>query len=273
MTELKNENGITCVRLFVIQEDGEAWAVVVSWKKGVDGVPDSRAFNNAIESCIGECEKSGALYIGSRVVTATRGVDEALTTARAALHRNSLSSHGFKRGEDRVEYCMDLADAITALDRVKSKTELDWNCVDTKNESELERAADLLIRASEGDPASDTGGDALGFLRTMLEENETTQAPERLQIGMYKNEPAAVLALKVYPSDGWATIYYLGVLPVFRRRGFGASAMLQAFNSLKAMGGKIYHDGTASGNTAARALFERLGQPPFRIMEEWILKK
>jgi ribosomal protein S18 acetylase RimI-like enzyme len=273
MTELKNENGINCARLIVIQEDRESWAIVISWKKGVVGVPDRRAFNEAIESSIEECDKKGALNISSRVITANEGVDKALITARAELHRDSLSSRSFKRGEDRVEYYMDLTDAITALEIEKCETELVWSCIDTGSESELARAADLLYQASKGDPRSDTGEDTLGFLKAMIEETETAQAPERLQIGMYGKDPVAVLALKVYPSDGWSTIYYLGVLPAFRRRGYGLAAMLQAFHSLKAMGGKTYHDGTASGNVPARALFTRLGQPPFRVMEEWILKK
>ena len=168
---------------------------------------------------------------------------------------------------------MDLEDAITVFDVEKSESELVWNCIDTESESELSRAAELFYQASKGDPRSDTGEDTLGFLKAMIEEKVTVQAPERLQIGMHGNDPVAVLALKAYPSDGWSTIYYLGVLPAFRRRGFGVAAMLQAFLSLKGMGGKTYHDGTASGNVAARTLFARLGQPPFRIMEEWILKK
>jgi ribosomal protein S18 acetylase RimI-like enzyme len=273
MTELTNENGITCARINVFEEDGKAWAIVVSWKKGVDGLPDERAFREAIESSVGECEKKGALYIDSRVITATEGVDEALTTARATIHRDSLSASGFTRGENRVEYRMDLADAITALDAGKSESELVWNCVDTDSESDLAQAADLFSQASEGDPMSHPDKDTMGFLRALIEERETIQAPERLQIGMFGNDPAAVLALKVYPGDGWSTIYYLGVLPVFRGRGFGAAAMIQAFQSLKAMGGKTYHDGTGSENAAARALFARLGRSPFRVMEEWRLNK
>jgi ribosomal protein S18 acetylase RimI-like enzyme len=273
MTELTNENGINCAHLNVFQEDGETWAIVISWKKGVDGLPDERAFHEAIESSVRECEKKGAVYINSRVITATEGVADALTTARAALHRDSLSARGFKRGEDRVEYQMDLADALTALDEGKSEAELVWNNVGTESESDLARAADLFCQASESDPASHPDQDTMGFLRALIEEKETVQAPERLQIGMCGNDPAAVLALKAYPSDGWSTIYYLGVLPAFRGRGFGAAAMLQGFLSLKAMGGKTYHDGTASGNAAARALFSRLGRPPFRVMEEWRLEK
>ena len=272
MYELKNESGVQCTRIKIIEQDGRAWAVAVSWNKGVDGLPDERAFDEAIESSIKECKNKGALYIGSRVITAAEGVDQALTTARAALHRGSLSAHGFKRGKDRVEYHMDLADALTALDGRKCGAELAWSCVDTQSESDLARAAGLFREASEGDPGSHSDKDTLGFLRVFIAEKDTAPAPERLQIGMCGNDPAAVLALMVFPSDGWSTIYYLGVLPAFRGRGFGRAAMLQAFRSLKTMGGKVYHDGTSSGNRAARALFAYLGRPPFQVMEEWRLK-
>lgn len=272
MINLTNENGIDCVSLTPFQEDGESWAIVVSWRSGVDGLPEKRAFHEALESSIEGCEKNGALCIDSRVITASEGVNEMLSTSRAALHRDCLSACGFVRGEDRVEYRMDLADALTALETGMSESELVWNCVDTQRESELARAADLLVRASEGDPASNPDDDALGFLRVLFEDKETVHVPERLQIGRCGNDPAALIALKTYPGDGWSSIYYLGVLPVFRGRGFGVAAMLQALRSLKAMGGRIYHDGTASGNAAARALFARFGRPPFRVMEEWRLK-
>ncbi len=273
MINLTNENGINCANLIVLQEDREAWAIVVSWKKGVDGLPDGRIFNEALESSVEECEKEGALYIDSRVITANEGVDEALTSTRAALHRDFLSARGFLRGEDRVEYQMDLADALSRLDVDESEADLVWECVNTESESDLAWAADLFRQASDGDPASNPDEDTMGFLKALIEEKETVQAPERLQIGMCGNDPAAVLALKTYPSDGWSTVYYLGVLPTFRGRGFGTAAMLQGFRSLKAMGGKIYHDGTASGNEAALALFARLGQPPFRVMETWRLTR
>jgi ribosomal protein S18 acetylase RimI-like enzyme len=272
MYELTKESGASCVRLDVLQEDGESWAIVVSWKRGVEGLPEECGFHDAIESSIEECRNNGALSIDSRVVTTTEGVDEALVTARAALHRHCLSTLGFTRGEDRVEYHMDLTDALAALDAKESTAGLVWNPVDTESESDLERAAGLFHEASVGDPASHPDEDVLGFLRVLIEKEETVHAPERLQIGMCGNDPAAVLALMVDPSDGWSTIYYLGVLPAYRGRGFGAAAMLQAFRCLKAMGGKIYHDGTGTKNAAALALFAHLGRPPFRVMEEWRLK-
>jgi ribosomal protein S18 acetylase RimI-like enzyme len=219
MNELTNEKGIVCACIDIMQEDSEAWAIVVSWKKGVD----------------------------------------------------SLIARGFKQGESRVEYRMAINAALAALEAREIAAELAWSCVDTGSETNLARAATYFRQAAEGDPAAHRYDDTFGFLKTLLEKEETVKAPERVQIGTFEGIPAAVLALMVYPSDGWSTIYYLGVLPDFRGRGFGAEAMLHGVRCLRTMGGSIYHDGTASGNVAARALFARLGRPPFRSIEEWKL--
>jgi ribosomal protein S18 acetylase RimI-like enzyme len=273
MQELVNGNGINCGNVRVFQEDGKAWAMAVSWRRSVDGLPDEQAFHGAIEASIEECIRQGALYVDTRVITATEGTSESLTAARAALHRDALVVRGFERGEDRVEYQMDLADAVNALDVSESSSGLVWKHVDASNESELAWAAGLYRQASEGDPASSPDQDALGFLRALLGNGEIVQSPERLQIGMCGDEPAAFLALMVYPSDGWSTIYFLGVLPAFRGRGLGAVTMRHGLQSLQAMGGRIYHDGTAAGNAPARALFAHLGCAPFRTMEEWRLSR
>jgi len=273
MHELTNEWGVVCARVDVFQEDGDAWAVAVSWKKDVDGLPGQSAWDEAIDASIAECEQHGAAFIDCRVVTASEGVAEALAAARAALHCDSLVARGFTQGEGRVEYRMDIEEALAALEAGKIPSTLTWNQVDVDSPTELARAADCLRQASEGDPASHPDEDALGFLKVLLADEETAKTPERIQIGMCAGVPAAVLALMSYPSDGWSTIYYLGVMPAFRGRGLGAEAMLHALHGLKAMGGKTYHDGTGSNNAAARSLFARLGRPPFRVMEEWRLTK
>jgi len=207
------------------------------------------------------------------VITANEGVSEALVTTRAAVHRGSLMAHGFERGEDRVEYRLALDEALAALEAGSITGSLTWSCVDTDSDTESVRVAALFRQAAEGDPASHPDNDTLGFLKTLLEDEEAVKAPERLQIGAFRGVPAAALALMANPSDGWSTIYYLGVLPAFRGRGFGAEAMLRGLRCLKAMGGRTYHDGTGSRNLAARALFARLGRQPFRVMEEWRLEK
>jgi GNAT superfamily N-acetyltransferase len=273
VNELTNEDGIVCARVDIIQEDSQAWAIRVSWKKGVNGLPDAHAWNEAIASNLAQCRERGATFIDSRVITASEGVPEALLAARAAMHRDSLRAHGFRQGEGRVEYSVGVDEALTALEAGEITAQLAWNCIHTDNENELTRAAEFVRCVAQGDPASHAEDDALGFLRTLLEDEETVKAPERVQIGTCERVPAAIIVLMVYPSDGWSTICYLGVLPEFRGRGFGAEAMLRGLQCLKAMGGRIYHDGTGSRNAAARALFGRLGKPPFRVMEEWRLGK
>lgn len=272
MYELTNEDGTVCARIDTMQVENEAWAIVVSWKKGVDGLPDVQAWNEGIESSLAECKKNGAATIDCRVITASEGVDEALVAARAGLHRESLIARSFQQGEDRVEYRMTIDEALAALDSRKIEPRLTWYCVDPNNEKDLARAAKLFCKAAQGDPAADSWNDTLGFLKMLIEKEDTVETPERIQIGSFEGVPAAVLALMVYPSDGWSTIYYLGVLPDFRGRGFGAEVVLHGLRCLKAMGGSIYHDGTGSSNAAARALFAHLGHPPCRIIEEWKLE-
>ena len=218
MNELTNEHGIVCASIDIIQEDSKAWAIRVSWKSGVDGLPDARAWNEAIESNLAQCGKRGAAFIDSRVITATEGVPDALVTARAAMHRDSLSVRGFRQGEGRVEYRMGIDQALTALKAGKITAQLSWSCIDTDNEKELARAAELIRLAAEGDPASHDEDDALGFLKALLDDEETVRVPERIQVGTYERMAAAVVALTVYPGDGWSSIYYLGVLPEFRGR-------------------------------------------------------
>jgi len=267
--KLTNENGLVCVTIDIIQEDGSSRAIRVFWKDGVDGFPELEKWNEAIDSCIAECRENGAAFIDSRVITANEGVTEALAAARASMHRDSLRARGFRQGESRLEYNMGVDEALTALSAGSTEERLAWNCIEAENENELILAAGILRRASQGDPASHEEDDALGFLENLLEEPEAVRAPERIQIGTCEGAPAAFLALIAYPVDGWSSIHYMGVLPEYRGRGFGAEVMLHGLRCLKAMGGKIYHDGTGSRNTSALALFERLGKPPFRAMEEW----
>jgi GNAT superfamily N-acetyltransferase len=266
---LTNEAGVDCVTLNTFPVDGETWAAAVSWRAGVGGLPDVREWNDAIDEQLAQCREKGAKAVATRVITAAEGVVDALAAARAALHRDSIVARGFHQGEERVEYRMPLAEALAALEKGQIASRLTWTCVDGKNEAALAQAAECLRRAAEGDPASDPDSDAVSFLATLLADEETVQAPERIQIGTCDGAPAAMLVLMVSPSSGWSSIYYMGVLPDFRGRGFGVETMLHAFRCLTAMGGKTYHDGTGSRNAPARALFARLGRPPFLVMEEW----
>ena len=248
MNETTNEDGVVCARVNNFPQDGEAWAIAVSWKEGVDGLPDARAWNEAIDSNLAQCKEKGAGHHRQpRGHGDRRRRRSARGPRRDAPRFPDHPRPGFKQGEGRVEYRMGLDEALAALEAGKITAGLTWSCVDTGTEAELARAAALLRQAAEGDPASHPDDDALGFLKALLEDEDAAGAPERVQIGLCEGVPAAVLALNVYPGNGWSSIYYLGVLPAFRGRGFGAEAMLHAFRCLKSMGGRTYHDGTDRG--------------------------
>lgn len=83
MEEITNENAVVCACIDIVQENREAWGIVVSRKKGVDGLPDVRAWNEGIESNLAQCRENGATTISSRVITASEGFDEVLVAARA----------------------------------------------------------------------------------------------------------------------------------------------------------------------------------------------
>jgi ribosomal protein S18 acetylase RimI-like enzyme len=137
---------------------------------------------------------------------------------------------------------------------------------------ELERAAELMRAAGEGDPDFDQDDDTLGFLLARREDPTLALGPESLMIGALDGTPAAVVASSVRPSTGWCSLYYMGVLPAFRGRRLGHEVMLRGLRALQAMGGRTYHDGTGSGNEPALSLFRRIAGQPARVLEQWRLE-
>ncbi len=271
MIEVTNDRNAVCARVVPFSEDGRAWALAVSWGDAAEGLPIETAWAEAIDAGIAACEGDGATSIGSRVVTSASGAPEDLVAARAAMHRDALTTRGFRIRGERIEWRQSIDDALAALPEYHDEATLSWRPVDVDDEADMARAADLLIAAREGDPDSDPEDDARGFIEALLKDEDAAQAPERVQIGSCEGIPVVVLLLTVYPADGWATMSYLAVRPAFRGRGIGREAMAHGLRCMKAMGGKVYHDGTGATNAAARALLTSLGGPPYRVMEEWRL--
>jgi len=69
-----------------------------------------------------------------------------------------------------------LDEALAALEAGNITGSLTWSCVDTDSDTELVRAAALFRQAAEGDPASHLDDDTLGFLKTLLKDEETAKA-------------------------------------------------------------------------------------------------
>lgn len=87
------------------------------------------------------------------------------------------------RDQDRVEYRMDLDAALKALDEGGIPARLSWRRVEANAAAQPVCAAGLFRQAAEGDSAVHPEDDALGFLRNLLDDSETAQALERIQIG------------------------------------------------------------------------------------------
>lgn len=271
MIEATNDRGAVCARVRPLCEDGKAWGLAVSWGDTAKGLPTETTWAAAIDAGIAACEDEGAASISSRVIVSASGTPEELVAARAAMHREALTARGFRIRGERIEWRQSLDDALAALPESHGQPTLSWRPVDVDDEADMAQAVDLLTAAREGDPDSDPADDARGFIDALLEDETAAQAPERVQIGSCGGIPAVILLLTVDPSDGWASISYLGVLPAFRGRGIGRGAMAHGLRCMKAMGGQVYHDGTRVTNAAARALLSSLGSPPYRVMEEWRL--
>lgn len=271
MVELFNEKKTACGYLDIIHEGGDSWVIIQKWYKDTGGIPPKADWEKVFNSVFDECARKGAKIIDTRVISAEESIDNELSSERAKMHRDILTAKGFVPGEGRLEYRMPLDAAIKNLESSVKSNSLRWECVDSSREDEFQKAVHFFQCAAEGDIAFDPDDNMSDFLNGFLADEDVIKAPEMLQIGILKNEAAVVLACMAY-SDGWSTLYYLGVLPKFRGCGLGAETMLHGLLTLKMLGGKIYHDGTGARNKAALALFAKIEAPLFREMEDWRLK-
>lgn len=271
MVELFNEKKTACGYLDLFHEGGDSWVIIQKWYNDVDGMPSKTEWEKAFNSVFDECARKGAKIIDTRVISAEESIDDELSSERAKMHREILSAKGFVRGEGRIEFRLPLDTAVKNLESSVKSNSLRWECLDSSREDEFQKAVHFFQCAAEGDIAFDPDDEMSDFLKGFLADEDAIKAPEMLQVGIMKNEEAAVIACYAFP-DGWSTIYYLGILPQFRGRGLGAETMLQGLQTLKKMGGKIYQDGTGARNKAALALFAKIKAPLFREMEDWRLK-
>jgi ribosomal protein S18 acetylase RimI-like enzyme len=189
--------------------------------------------------------------------------------SRAEWLRSILRELGFEPISKRIEYQLPLLDAIARLEAVAPSPRLTWMTVPTEPGPGIEHAARILRTVGENAPESVIHSDPVGFLLSRREDRDVTLSPESLQIGFLNENEAAIVAASAIPTTGWCTLFYLGVVPAFRRKRIGTEAMLHGLRALQAMGGRTYHDGTDTRNAAMLSLFERLRVAEFRELEEW----
>jgi GNAT superfamily N-acetyltransferase len=177
------------------------------------------------------------------------------------LFCDALLAHGFKELGQRIEFKTPLAEL--PLD---DGTPLEWR------EAGRDLAARMLARVAEGDPrGDDENDDPVVAITEFLAAPALTRGPGCLQVGFLDGKPVAFVCAQVQPSDGWARITYMGVVPEARGRGLGTWVHRRGFRMLRDQGGKLYHGGTAAANAPMLRLFRAHGcRESDRMLEfEW----
>jgi ribosomal protein S18 acetylase RimI-like enzyme len=250
---------------------GGAYALPVRWIADAGGTPDQGDWIEAFRAGIEGCRSKGGRLITTRLVREQVGLDPAVAAARATAFQVILERLGFAHESGRLEFRVPLEEAIARLEPSAAPPRLSWISIETAPGPGIERAAQVLKAAAEGDPDSDPEDDARGFLLARCDDKDLALPPEALQIGSCEGTDAAIVAASVMPRTGWCSHYYLGILPAYRGRGLGVEVMLHGFRTMRAMGGREYHDGTDARNHAALSLLRRLGSAPQIVMEQWKL--
>jgi ribosomal protein S18 acetylase RimI-like enzyme len=179
-------------------------------------------------------------------------------------YRAALLAHGFKDLGERIEFKVSVAEL--PLD---DGTPLEWR---TLGDVGLDHVAETLARVAEGDPrGTEEHDDPRGSIAEILGAPDLTRGPDCVQVGYLGGKPVAFVSAQVQPSDGWARIAYIGVVPEARGRGLGAWVHRHGFRMLRDQGGKLYHGGTAATNAPMLRLFRAHGcKEAARMFEfEW----
>jgi ribosomal protein S18 acetylase RimI-like enzyme len=269
MIELHNGEGEVCAEVQCFPTGTDRCALAFVWSDSIDGEPDCALASSALRGLIEDARTREVRRFESRVITEQAGAEAARVAARAMWLQSLLAELEFERVTIRVEYRLPLSDALERLESIAKPPRLSWIPVATQPGPELERAARVLRAVEEGRVGATQYDDPEGYLLSRREDSELLLLPESLQIGLLGTEEVSIVAPSVAPANGWCSLFHFGVVPAFRGQKLGTEAMLHGLRAMRPMGGVTYHDGTDAGNAPMRALFDRIGAPRFRIMEEW----
>ena len=179
----------------------------------------------------------------------------------SAAYQEALETAGFKQTGTRIEY-------KTLLSELSGDggSPMSW-----APPAELDAAASLLARCSEGDPDGlEPDVDPREVLDGYLSAPGLTVDPARcIHIGSLDGAVAAFVCAQVDPRDGWSRITYMGLLPGFRGQRLGSWVHRHGLAMLKAQGGVLYHGGTRQDNVPMKACFARQGCREVSRLSEW----
>ena len=216
-----------------------------------------KVFNSLLEKTIQTALHFKASELEYRLIEGSNSEDEILT----------LLKLGFSKSYERIEFKKDIKEIPDF-----PHSPIHWESLPDLSESNLRTFAETMKQASVGDPDTQPDENFYESLLCILDENDLTNSPDCFQVGIVDKKPMAVLIAQVNPNTGWSRITYMGVLPSFRNKGYGAWVHRQGILALKKQGGTFYQGGTLTQNTHMIKLFEKLGCEKLRKMQGWKLK-
>lgn len=230
------------------------WADVYAIKiKKTKAIQNAKPWANCIRQAIEKAKQKSAREIIFRLIK-----NEGLEKLGQAL-----TEIGFFKKNERFEFrksVVDLPQAEESVIQWKTCQQLDWD---------PQKIAQVITLVSFADPDYNPKEDPILFIQDFLTDPVLTAGRDCVHIGFINEEIAALTVVQINPTTGWSRISYMGIAPNFRRQKLGQVVHRYSFKIMKAMGGKIYHGGTASTNRPMIRLFELHGCEKFREMEEW----
>jgi ribosomal protein S18 acetylase RimI-like enzyme len=145
-------------------------------------------------------------------------------------------------------------------------SDIEWRTMTEAGEGVV---LDLLRETSVGTPDGVDVCEGSTAIENLLGGPYTNMDPRAVQIGYWGEQPVAILFCLVDTGTGWSTITFMGLVPSHRGRGLGTQVHLHGIETLRALGGVTYHDGTSESNEAMLRLFQKRGCIESARMGEW----
>ncbi len=229
---------------------GKDAAFLTQWR-GREGGGTRRAIAGLVMEARARADELGIRELSTRVYD-SRMTDD---------YRNALGDAGFALANRRIEYKTPLAQMA-----LEGPSDLMWKTMAETGEGVV---LDVLREASIG--TSDGVDTSVGSvaIENLLDGSYADMDPRAVQIGYSGGQAVAILFCLVDTAVGWSTIAFMGLVPSHRGRGLGTQVHLHGIETLRALGGVTYHDGTSETNEIMLRLFEKQGCLESARMGEW----
>jgi len=201
----------------------------------------------------GTYEELFALFSEATARAIDRAIEEVITRiedrAITPDYERALRCAGFRLTGRRIEYKTPVCRLPCA-----PPSRLTWRTMaDAGDELVLNVLREASVETPDGVDV-EAGPGAIGQL---LGGAYTTLDPRTAQIGSLDGDPIAVVLVRVDRDSGWSTLPFMGIVPEGRGLGLGRQVHLRGLETIRALGGTLYHDGTDESNVAMVRLFER----------------